>query len=275
MLARLGLGSRRQLETWIEAGRVSVNGKRAKLGDRVSARDLIRVDGRRVAQPGREAYRGPRPRVIAYHKPPGEVTTRRDPEGRPTVYQALPRLRSGRWVPVGRLDINTAGLLLFTTDGELAHHLMHPSSAVTREYAVRVFGKVSRDVLERLRAGVELEDGVGRFEIVEDAGGEGANHWYRVTLTEGRNREVRRLWESQGVQVSRLIRTGYGPVGLPRRLRLGRWEELGERELEALRAAAGLSPLKRKAKSNRGARREARGSRREAIGGRRQDKGRR
>ena len=268
MLARLGLGSRRQLETWIAAGRVSINGKRAKLGDRVSARDLIRVDGRRVTQSGKEAYRDPRPRVIAYHKPPGEVTTRRDPEGRPTVYEALPRLRSGRWVSVGRLDVNTTGLLLFTTDGDLAHHLMHPSSGVTREYAVRVFGQVSADVLERLRAGVELEDGVGRFEIVEDAGGEGANHWYRVTLTEGRNREVRRLWESQGVQVSRLIRTGYGPVGLPRRLKPGRWEELGDRELEALREAAGLARprSKRKGTTTRGKRLTVKGTRKKVKG---------
>lgn len=243
VLARLGMGSRRELEIWIEAGRVSINGTRAKLGERVSERDIIRVDGRRVGRAtrgGRYETRAPRPRVLAYHKPAGEVATRRDPEGRPTIYQALPRLTMGRWIAVGRLDINTTGLLLLTTDGDLAHRLMHPSTGVAREYAVRVFGQVSREVLERLRTGVQLDDGWARFETLEDAGGEGMNHWYRATLKEGRNREVRRLWESQGVRVSRLIRTGYASVSLPRRLRPGRWEELRADELAMLREAAGL-----------------------------------
>ncbi len=248
VLARLGLGSRRELETWIAAGRISVNGQRAELGARVSERDIIRVDGRRVGRVGRGGRydtRGPRTRVLAYHKPPGEVTTRHDPEGRPTVFQALPRLSTGRWIPVGRLDINTSGLLLLTNDGELAHRLMHPSTGVDRHYAVRVLGAVTRDVLQRLRAGVHLEDGAARFETLEDAGGEGVNHWYRATLREGRNREVRRLWESQGVRVSRLIRIGYASVTLPRRLRPGRWEELPAAEVAALRQAAGLEALAR------------------------------
>ena len=291
VLARLGMGSRRELETWIEAGRVSINGDRAKLGDRVSERDIIRVDGRRVGQlDGRKRYetRGPRPRVLAYHKPAGEVTTRRDTEGRPTVFAALPRLRLGRWIPVGRLDINTTGLLLLTTDGDLAHRLMHPSTGVAREYAVRVFGEVSREVLERLRTGVELDDGPARFETLEDAGGEGMNHWYRATLKEGRNREVRRLWESQGVQVSRLIRTGYATVRLSRRLRPGRWEELPAQEVAALREAVGLQVPEHDETVNRGKSRKvsgqgkgtrptgkARGPRREGRGGRRKGKGER
>ena len=247
VLARLGLGSRRELETWIQAGRVSVNGTRASLGQRVSERDIIRVDGRRVGfsgRGGRPDNRGPGLRVLAYHKPAGEVTARRDPEGRPTIYEALPSLRIGRWIPVGRLDINTTGLLLLTTDGELAHRLMHPSTGVVRQYAVRVFGEVRPEVLERLRTGVELDDGRARFQSLEDAGGEGMNHWYSVTLKEGRNREVRRLWESQGVRVSRLIRTGYGSVSLARRLRPGRWEELREEEVAALREVAGLEPVR-------------------------------
>ncbi len=242
------MGSRRELETWIQAGRVSVNGTRACLGARVSELDIIRVDGRRVGfagRGGRPDTRGPRLRVLAYHKPAGEVTTRRDPEGRPTIYQGLPSLRTGRWIPVGRLDINTTGLLLLTTDGELAHRLMHPSTGVVRQYAVRVFGEVRPEVLDRLRTGVELDHGRARFETLEEAGGEGMNHWYSVTLKEGRNREVRRLWESQGVRVSRLIRTGYGTVGLSRRIRPGRWEELGAEEMAALCQAAGLEPVRR------------------------------
>ncbi len=264
VLARLGLGSRRELETWIEAGRVSINGTRAKLGERVAARDVIRVDGRRVGRIGRGGRyetTGPRPRVLAYHKPAGEVTTRRDPEGRPTIYQALPKLPAGRWISVGRLDINTTGLLLLTTDGELAHRLMHPSTGVAREYAVRVFGEVSQEVLDRLRTGVQLDDGWARFETLEDAGGEGMNHWYRATLKEGRNREVRRLWESQGVRVSRLIRTGYASVSLSRRLRPGRWEELPAAEVVALREAVGLGTGKGARSKERGPSHRGRGAR--------------
>jgi len=239
VLARAGLGSRRELEDWIREGRIRVNGQRATIGDRVGPEDRITVDGRPLPKQRQSA---PRRRVIAYHKPLGEVCTRDDPEGRPTVFEQLPGLRNGRWVSIGRLDINTAGLLLLTNDGELANRLMHPSREVEREYAVRVLGEIAPDVLERLRTGVELEDGPARFESVRDAGGQGANHWYHVVLREGRNREVRRLWEAQGVTVSRLLRVRYGPIGLPRRLRPGRWEELQAQDVDALLAAVGMEP---------------------------------
>lgn len=241
VLARKGVGSRREIERWIEQGRVLVDGKRAKLGDRVEPHQIIRVD-RRVIPTSKTS---PAQRILAYHKPEGEVCTRSDPEGRPTVFGNLPKLHSGRWVAVGRLDINTSGLLLFTTDGELAHRLMHPSQEIEREYAVRIFGKVDDETLHRLQTRVELEDGPARFDSLRDAGGEGANHWYHVTLTEGRKREVRRLWEAVGVRVSRLIRIRYGPIRLRRGLRAGHWEELDRVAVGALLAAAGLSPTNR------------------------------
>lgn len=235
VLADLGLGSRREIEGWIVAGRVRVNGQPALLGVRVGPTDSVTVDGRAVTR--RRFREAPAARVLAYHKPEGEVATRRDPEGRPTVFEHLPR---GRWIAVGRLDVNTTGLLLFTNDGALAAALMHPRSAVEREYAVRVFGEVPEGTLERLREGVELDDGPAHFDQVVDAGGEGRNHWFRAVLREGRQREVRRLWESQGVRVSRLIRVRYGPFALPRMLRPGRWQELGPSAIDGLRAAAGL-----------------------------------
>lgn len=235
-LAELGLGSRREVERWVAEGRVEVNGKPAVPGVRVGPRDTITVDGRPVPRRRRAPALA---RVLAYHKPEGEVSTRRDPEGRPTVFDPLPR---GRWLAVGRLDVNTTGLLLFTDDGALAAGLMHPRSGVEREYAVRVYGEVPPGALTRLTAGVVLEDGEARFDRVVDAGGEGRNHWYRVVLREGRQREVRRLWESQGVRVSRLIRVRYGPIGLPRALRPGRWQELDPAGIAALRVAAGLAP---------------------------------
>lgn len=244
VLARAGLGSRRQLEQWIRDGRVSVDGKVAQLGDRVGDQEVVRVDGRTI---GRAALQGPQRRVIVYHKPIGEVSTRIDPEKRPTIFQALPKLHHGRWVAVGRLDVNTCGLILLTTDGELANRLMHPSSTVEREYAVRVFGEISPEVLQQLREGVELEDGPARFDSLVDAGGEGSNHWYHVTLHEGRNREVRRLWEHVGVTVSRLIRVRYGPIPLSRRLRPGRWEDLDENGVQALLQLVGMAPAPRKA----------------------------
>ena len=238
LLARAGYGSRRELEAWIEAGRVRVNGRVAQLGDRASGADRVQVDGKPLRRPRpQEAQR----RVLAYHKPAGEVCTRSDPEGRPTVLERLPRLRNGRWVVVGRLDLNTSGLLLATTDGELAHRLMHPSSEIEREYAVRVLGQADPPTLERLQEGVELEDGPARFDSVVDAGGQGANHWYHVTLREGRKREVRRLWESQGFTVSRLHRVRFGPIKLRRGLRAGRWEELPPAEVDRLCRAAGLA----------------------------------
>ena len=237
VLARAGFASRRELEEWIAAGRISVNGKVATLGERVGENDIIRVDGR-VVQRARLAPR--ERRVLIYHKPLGEVCTRSDPEGRPTIFDNLPRLTNGRWVTIGRLDINTSGLLLLTNDGELANRLMHPSSEIEREYAVRVLGEISEETLGRLRSGVQLDDGEARFDSLVDGGGEGANHWYHVTLREGRNREVRRLWESQGVAVSRLTRVRYGNVTLPRSVRPGRFADLKGPDLEGLLALVGL-----------------------------------
>lgn len=238
VLAGAGFGSRRELESWIEEGRVRVNGAVATLGDRLSAGDELSVDGRLVRlRPA--ASRRP-PRVLRYHKAAGEVCTRRDPEGRATVFERLPGIRGRRWIAVGRLDLNTSGLILFTDDGELAHRLMHPSAELDREYAVRVYGSLTPDVTERLTKGVQLEDGEGRFLSVTDEGGEGRNHWYRVSVREGRNRLVRRMWESQGVEVSRLVRVAYAGVELPRRLRAGRWDELDADAVKALMAAAGV-----------------------------------
>lgn len=235
LLASLGHGSRREIERWISEGLVTVNGRVATLGDQAGPEDKVTVRGRVI--PLKAAAR---PRVIVYHKPDGELTTRKDPEGRPTVFEHLPRLRNGRWIAVGRLDYNTSGLLLFTTDGELAAKLMHPSGEVEREYAVRILGEVSPDALKQLTTGVELEDGPARFETLREAGGTGANRWYHVTLREGRNREVRRLWEAVGLTVSRLARVRYGPVSLGRDLRAGRWRDLEPGEMGALYAAAGL-----------------------------------
>src|SRR5699024_2776674 len=233
VLARTGMGSRRELETWISAGRVSVNGSVAKLGDRVTNKDLIRVDGRIVNTPKEEEIAR---RIIMYHKPAGEVCSRNDPQGRPTVFENLPRLRNLRWVLVGRLDINTSGLLLFTTDGELAHRLMHPSNEFVREYAVRVRGRLTPEQQQALLTGVELEDGISKFATLEEAGGgeESLNQWYKVTLLGGKYREVRRLFGSQGLEVSRLIRIRFGDLKLPPQLRLGRWAELDASEVEEI-----------------------------------------
>lgn len=234
LLAQAGLGSRREIESWIEQGRVVVNGRVARLGDQAEASDQIVVSGRPVE------LSAPTHRVIVYHKPEGEVCTRADPEGRESVFDHLPRLLQGRWVSIGRLDLNTSGLLLFTTDGDLAHRLMHPSHEVEREYAVRVLGEVSPEILQRLLQGVELDDGMARFDSLREAGGSGANHWYHVTLKEGRNREVRRLWESQGVRVSRLIRVRFGPIELGRDLGTGRWRELEPHQMRQIYETAGL-----------------------------------
>ena len=237
VLARAGLGSRRELEQWISEGRVSVNGRRAHLGARVSARDSLSVDGRAVP---RWRLRDGSLRVIAYHKPVGEICSRRDPDGRKSVFDALPRIAPGRWIAVGRLDVNTSGLLLFVSDGELANALMHPSSRIEREYACRIFGRVSPEQIEMLHQGVELEDGVARFDRVIDDGGQGRNHWYRVVVSEGRNRLVRRMWQALDVDVSRLARVRYGPIALSRRVRTGRFESLGAEQCRELYECAGL-----------------------------------
>ncbi len=239
VLATAGVGSRRQVEDWIREGRVSVNGVPAELGMKVTAADRVEVDGRRIHLEKRLEQS---PRILAYNKPEGVVTTRHDPEGRATVFDDLPDLSRGRWIAVGRLDINTSGLLLFTNDGALADRLMHPSSEISREYACRVLGDVTADAIAKLKAGVRLDDGVARFETIEAAGGEGANQWFHVTLKEGRNREVRRLWESQDLQVSRLIRLRFGPIRLDRYLMRGKFRNLKPGEMRALYDEAGLPP---------------------------------
>ncbi|MGB0126277.1 MAG: pseudouridine synthase [Rhodocyclaceae bacterium] len=235
LLAQSGFGSRREIEGWIEAGNVSVNGKPAHVGQRVGPRDRVKVNGRLVSL--RSVAR--LPRVLVYHKPEGEIVSRGDPEGRPSVFDRLPILKRSRWVAVGRLDFNTSGLLLLTTSGELANRLMHPSYGMEREYAVRVVGELSDAQREALLDGVELADGVGGFQSLTDQGGEGTNHWYRVVLGEGRNREVRRLFEAVGSMVSRLIRVRYGPVTMSRRLKRGMFEELDEAATRDLLAAVG------------------------------------
>jgi 23S rRNA pseudouridine2605 synthase len=233
VLANNGIGSRREMEKWIEQGRVSVNGQVATLGDRVELTDQLRVDGNAVS---RIKEKSPC-RVLMYNKPEGELCSRNDPEGRATVFDRLPAIVGERWIAVGRLDINTSGLLLFTNDGELANRLMHPSHEVEREYAVRVFGEVTPAILRNLCKGVELDDGVAKFNHihVRPSDDESVNQWFNVTLTEGRNREVRRLWESQGVQVSRLIRLRYGNLEMFKRLPQGAWIELDLENLNALR----------------------------------------
>lgn len=231
LLANAGLGSRRQIEGWISEGRVIVNGKPAKLGDRITVDDKVRVDGRDINLIKSAAKKT---RVLLYHKPEGEICSRSDPEGRPTVFDHLPMLRNGRWICVGRLDFNTSGVLLLTNDGELANQLMHPSSQIEREYASRIQGTVTPAMLKNLKKGVTLDDGPAHFDQIVDAGGEGTNHWYHVMVKEGRNRLVRRLWESQEVKVSRLIRIRFGAITLPRELRRGRWTELTQDEIKLL-----------------------------------------
>jgi 23S rRNA pseudouridine2605 synthase len=234
LLAEAGLGSRRCVEAWIRAGRISVGGRTAQLGDRASPADEVCLDGRKLELRG-----GAQPaELLLYYKPVGEVTTRSDPQGRPTVFRRLPRPRHGRWINVGRLDVNTAGLLLLTTDGDLAHRLMHPSGGVEREYLVRLRGQPGPEVVRRLLEGVRLEDGLARFDrILGEPAGEGAHSTFRVVLREGRNREVRRLWEAAGFEVSRLLRIRYGPVELPRHMRPGAMHRADDAMLERLRAA--------------------------------------
>jgi 23S rRNA pseudouridine2605 synthase len=238
VLANAGVGSRREMEKWIASGRISVNGKVATLGDRVEPVDQLRVDGNLITS----AAKSTMCRVLMYNKPEGELCSRKDPQGRPTVFDRLPKIQNGRWIAVGRLDINTSGLLLFTNDGELANRLMHPKHEIEREYAVRVFGEVEDDMIKRLKKGVELEDGVSKFTEIRKRPGddESLNSWYNVSLSEGKNREVRRLWESQGLQVSRLIRVRYGTLSLQNRLPQGGWIELPLTDLNTLRKSVQL-----------------------------------
>lgn len=237
VLANAGFGSRREIERQIAAGEVRINGQVARLGDRIVSTDRVTVGKRRVA--GWKLTQ-PEHRTIVYNKPLGELVTRSDPQGRPIVFRKLPRLQTGRWIAVGRLDINTTGLLLLTTDGELANRLMHPSRQIEREYAVRVLGEPSEAQLQQLVAGVELEDGAARFEDIVASGGEGANRWFHVVIMEGRKREVRRLWEAVGLRVSRLKRVRFGPVMLDSRLLAGNWRNLTREELRALGELTGL-----------------------------------
>jgi 23S rRNA pseudouridine2605 synthase len=221
-LAQAGLGSRRAMETWIAAGRITVNGKVAAIGARVGSRDRIEADGREVRAASSETAT----RVLIYHKPEGEIVTRDDPQGRETVFTRLPQLRGARWVSVGRLDVSTSGLLIFTTSGALANRMTHPRFEVEREYAARIFGQLTESQASKLIVGIELDDGAARFNSLAYEGGEGANHWYRVVVTEGRNRVVRRLFESVGFVVSRLMRVRFGEVALPPRLKRGQLEEM-------------------------------------------------
>ncbi len=236
VLAGAGLGSRRDMEQLIQDGRVSINGQPAQVGDKVKPGDIVKVNGKIV----RLAWKAQLPRVLLYHKPEGEIVSRDDPEGRPSVFDNLPPMRGGRWITVGRLDFNTEGLLIFTTDGELANRLSHPRYEVEREYAVRLLGSLDAEKMDALIAGVELEDGIAKVESIVPVGGEGVNQWYRLVIKEGRNREVRRLMEHLGLTVSRLIRVRFGPLAMPPRLKRGMKEELAEEEVGALLRWCGL-----------------------------------
>ena len=239
VLARVGLGSRRYMEEVIAAGRVSINGRIAQVGERIEPTDELRIDGRKVQFQIEDEIRR---RVLIYYKPEGEICSRNDPENRPTVFEQLPQITNDRWVMVGRLDINSTGLLLFTNDGELANRLMHPSNEIEREYAVRVMGEVTPQIRNNMLKGVELEDGPAKFESFSEIGGDGINRWYQVVVKEGRNREVRRIFETQGLKVSRLLRTRYGSVILPRELRTGRWMELDKGDIDNLAKSVELKP---------------------------------
>lgn len=267
LLAQIGIASRREIEELIMAGRISVNGEPAHIGQRILFSDQVRMNGKLLKLP----VQPPKTRVLVYHKPAGEVSTTRDPEGRPTVFAKLPQIKHARWVSVGRLDLNTEGLLVFTTSGELANRLMHPRYEIEREYAVRVLGELSDEQMRQLREGVQLEDGPANFLSIEPCGGEGANRWYRVTIKEGRNREVRRMFEAVGHTVSRLIRVRYAHLPLPNLLRRGQWAELDERDVGELMRRVELGrngkPQQQQGKNGgRGRRAPDRGGQRERDG---------
>lgn len=230
VLAGAGLGSRRDMETWIEAGRVSVNGVTATLGRRVSPGDRILVDNR----PVKLNFEAELPRVLIYHKREGEIVSRDDPQARTTVFDELPRVRNGKWIAIGRLDFNTEGLLIFTTSGDLANRLMHPSFEVEREYSVRIMGELSQEQMRSMTAGIQLDDGPAHFERIAEQGGEGSNRWYQVIIKEGRNREVRRMFEAMGMMVSRLIRVRFGMINLPPRVKRGQMLELESPQVAAI-----------------------------------------
>lgn len=240
VIARSGHASRREAERIIAQGRIKIDSNMAQLGDRVNSDNRIFLDDKELLI----AWEKPQPRVLVYNKPPGEICSRNDPDHPNTIFDDLPSLKIGRWISVGRLDINTSGLLLLTNDGELANLLMHPSSEIEREYAVRVLGDVSDKDFEQLKTGVQLDDGIAKFDKIWYVGGQGANHWYHVVLKEGRNREVRRIWEALDIRVSRLARVRYGSIELPRGQKAGRWEELDERSLRKLYSSVGLTLAK-------------------------------
>jgi 23S rRNA pseudouridine2605 synthase len=248
VLADAGLGSRRDMEELIIAGRVSVNGEPAHIGQRILPTDQVRINGKLIQ---RKISKRP-PRVLIYHKPAGEIVSHNDPDGRPSVFERLPNMKAGKWLAVGRLDFNTEGLLLFTTSGDLANRLMHPRYGIEREYAVRTLGELEEGMRQKLLSGIELEDGTAQFSKISDGGGEGANRWYRVTIGEGRNREVRRMFEAIGLTVSRLIRTRYGALTLPSNLKRGRWDELDEHAVRDLMTLSGLEKLVSKGTAGNG-----------------------
>jgi len=241
LLAAAGLGSRREIEDWIRAGRIWVNGAPAAIGQSIELRDRVMIDKKPFRFKLESKTGKPRPpRVLLYNKPEGEIVSRDDPQGRPSVFLQLPRLRGAKWIAVGRLDINSGGLLLFTTSGDLANRLMHPSYEIEREYAVRVMGVLSQAQMHALVQGVELEEGVAKFDFIEDRGGEGSNHWYHVVLKEGHKREVRRIFQAAGLMVSRLIRVRYGNVLLPPRVKRGQTLDLEPQQVEALLMSVGM-----------------------------------
>lgn len=234
VLAEAGYGSRREIEEWVVAGRISVNGEPSFLGQKIGPGDRVKVNGKLVSLKFAAEQKKRGPRVLMYHKPDGEIVSKDDPEGRPSVFDRLPTINKGRWIAIGRLDFNTSGLLLFTDNGELANRMMHPRYEIEREYAVRLLGELSNEQKQQLTDGIELEDGQAKFTTLADEGGEGANHWYRVTLSEGRNREVRRMFEAVGLTVSRLMRVRYGKVELPSRLKRGMYEEMTPEQVAQL-----------------------------------------